>query len=74
MMLRMSENKCAACGDVATHRLFVPNGVDGALTRRIARILRVTVGSRVCERCFTNALSMIQIENDGVTENLGVSL
>ena len=70
----MIESTCRACGDPATHRLYVPRGVDGALTKRIARILRVTVGARVCERCFCNALSMIQIENEGITERIEVAL
>ena len=71
----MSESTCRACGDPgATHRLFVPHGVDGALTKSIARILRVKVGDRVCERCFCNALTMIQIENEGITERIEVAL
>jgi hypothetical protein len=68
------QHKCRSCGDPATHRLFVPNGVSGELTKRIARILRAEVGDRVCMRCFCNALTMVQIENEGVTERIEVAL
>lgn len=67
-------HNCSACGDPATHRLYVPRGVDCALTKRIARILGAEVGDRVCMRCFCNALTMIQIENEGITERIEVAL
>jgi hypothetical protein len=69
----MTDN-CKACGDPAAFRLHIPPGSDGALTLRIARILKVAVGSMICRRCWTNALTMIQLQNAGVMERIEVAM
>jgi len=51
----MNDHKCAACGDPATRKIVR----DTDINMSVCTLLKIKLGSYVCERCLNNALEMI---------------
>lgn len=51
----MNDHKCAACGDPATRQIVR----DTDINMTVCTLLKIKLGSHVCERCLNNALEMI---------------